>query len=250
MNTVFVQELARFNRLLLKVKTSLVDLVKALKGQVVMSAELEAMGNSIYDGLVPKNWTAVSYPSLKPLAAWMADFLQRLQMFDTWMKSGSPPVYWISGFFFTQSFLTGTKQNFARKYTIPIDEVVFDFEVVPEIDMKTHKDKPDDGCYIYGLYLEGARWGSKENCILEAEPKQLYNFMPVIQIKPCAKKDLPKNKSLYKCPVYKTSTRAGMLSTTGHSTNFVLAIDLRTRTSHPEKFWVRRGVAMLTQLDT
>merc|ERR1712146_205316 len=100
MNTVFVQELVRFNRLLLTVKTSLVELVKALKGQVVMSTELEAMGNKIFDGQVPDNWTKVSYPSLKPLAGWVTDFLERLAMFDKWMKTGAPNVYWISGFYF------------------------------------------------------------------------------------------------------------------------------------------------------
>jgi dynein heavy chain, axonemal len=80
MNTVLQQELLRFNNLIKTVKLSLVQLQKAIKGLVIMSTELDAVSNSLFDNTVPEMWQKVAYPSLKPLGAWITDFVERLKL--------------------------------------------------------------------------------------------------------------------------------------------------------------------------
>lgn len=99
-------------------------------------------------------------------------------------------MFWISGFHFTHSFLTGLKQNFARKYTIPIDDINFNFKVISNPETMDLTVKPTDGALVSGLNIEGCRWDSTNEYIEESNPKVLLSSMPILWIIPCKTADI------------------------------------------------------------
>ena len=122
LSVVLLQEMDRFNKLLLVMRKSLVDLLKAIKGLVVMSQELDRMFASLLNNQVPLLWSQNAYPSLKPLGSWVTDLFERVAFMRNWLVQGEPVCFWLSGFFFPQGFMTGALQNHARKTAIPIDQ--------------------------------------------------------------------------------------------------------------------------------
>lgn len=245
MNTVLVQEVIRYNRLLEVMKDSLINIKKALKGLVVMSDELEALGNSLYDNQVPTLWADKGFLSLKALVSWTSDLNQRIRFLQNWIDEGTPSVFWISGFFFPQAFITGTLQNYARKHTIAIDKLTFEFKYLDHITVNDIKEKPLDGCIVHGIFLEGARWDLNKHMLGECKPKELFADLPLVHFVPkLITEDLPQN--IYNCPLYKVVSRRGTLSTTGHSTNFVMFLEIPTDDS--ENKWTVGGVAAFLAL--
>jgi len=244
MNTVLVQELTRFNGLIAIIHSSLKDIQKAVMGLLLMSAELEEGFNQMFNGVTPEIWIKRSYPSLKPLGSYVNDLVERLKFFQCWVDTVIPVNFWFSGIYFTQAFTTGGSQNFARKYKIPIDTLSFDFLYPPDQDPK---EKPEDGVFTYGVFFEACKWDWNTWEITESDPKVLYVQAPNIHLLPC-KKSETREFPHYDCPCYKISTRKGVLSTTGHSTNFVMYIFVNS--SKEESHWIKRGCAMLTSLDT
>ncbi|KAF0729238.1 hypothetical protein AaE_009393 [Aphanomyces astaci] len=236
----------RFNGLMHVMNTTLENLKRAIKGLVVMSGALERMYTGFLLQKIPKEWEDAGYPCLKPLSSWVEDFFRRLDAIHTWLVDGPPQSYWLPGFFFPQGFMTAVKQVYSREHEIAIDALIVTCEVLSHgVDGVTGP--PAFGCYISGLFMEGARFDRTTMRIGESTPGDLFDRMPIVWLKPMRSIEY-KPKGVYECPLYKTSTRAGTLSTTGHSTNFVVALDIPTKQA-PDH-WIRRGCAMLCMLDT
>ncbi|XP_055860055.1 dynein axonemal heavy chain 6-like isoform X8 [Biomphalaria glabrata] len=260
---VLMQETERFNKLLIIIKTSLEQLKKAIKGFVVMSEELENVYNAFLNNHVPELWARNAYPSLKSLASWVKDLIMRCCFIDSWINNGPPKSFWLSGFFFPQGFLTGTLQNFARKYNQPIDHLSFKFILLPysreealvmeqlrtvkkgeTIPMDQNLDVPDDGVLVHGLYMDGFAWDWDHMTVGDQLKGQMQANLPVMHMDP--RLDYEPDLSLYPAPLYKTAARAGTLSTTGHSTNFVVTVHLPS--SNTQDYWIAKGAALLCQI--
>ncbi|KAM6927306.1 LOW QUALITY PROTEIN: dynein axonemal heavy chain 1 [Xenentodon cancila] len=245
MNAVLIHELLRYNQLLVVISQSLSDVGKALRGLTVMSPQLELTARSLFLNMVPDLWKSKAYPSLKPLASWVSDLLQRIGFLQGWISHGLPPVFWISGVFSPQAFLTGTLQNYARRSGTSVDTVGFDFEVMAK-SVSEISETPPTGCYIHGLFLEGARWDITAGGLTESRPGELYTEMSVIWLIPKPNRKPPAS-GVYLCPIYKTLRRAGTLSSTGRPTSHVGAVELPTDVS--QNHWIKRGVALICALD-
>ena len=223
--TVFLhQELERYSTLLQVVRSSLVELQKALKGQVVMSAALERLCASLLFNAVPALWHQAAYPSLKPLQSWVDDLAERIQCLVQWLQSGAPPCYWLPGFFFPQGFVTAVLQTHARNTRTPIDTLRISTHVLT-LSRDQVVTPPATGAYIHGLQLHGAGWDVERGKLRESTPGQLTVELPVIWLEPVPISSNSGSRAgagIFDCPVYKTSSRAGELSTTGHSTNFIM----------------------------
>jgi dynein heavy chain len=248
MNTVFKQECEKFNRLLKIMTASLKDLRKAVKGLIVMTAEIEAVGKALYTNEQPEMWSKKGPLSLKSLSDWTLDLVQRCGFFMDWFESSkSPIIYWISGFFFPQAYLTAALQNYARKMLFAIDSLSFGFYLMDDVhDPADIKEPPEHGVYAWGIYLEGCRWSREAHLLKDSEPKILFTDIPPLHFQPF--QDREPNPKDYNCPLYKVLTRKGVLLTTGHSTNFVMYVEMKTDQIVDK--WILAGVAAFLALRT
>ncbi|XP_034934334.1 dynein heavy chain 2, axonemal [Chelonus insularis] len=241
LSVVLLQEIARYNILLEKTRTSLRDLQRGIKGLILMSEELEEIFTSLYEGRVPSSWLE-AYPSLKPLGSWTQDLISRVEHFAKWAETTRPPMlFWLAAYTFPTSFLTAVLQTSARLWNISIDSLTWEFNIFTKTEA-TIVEEPTDGVYIRSIFLEGARWDWKNGILIEPTPMQLICDMPVIHFLPC-EQSKKKSKEIYACPCYYYPLRSG----TQHRPSFVVAVDLKSGHESPN-FWVKRGTALLLSL--
>ena len=117
---------------------------------------------------------------------------------------------------------------------------MWDFPV-SNVEEKDITQRPKEGAYVKGLFLEGAGWSYENACLCEPDPMELVYQMPIIHFKPVeAKKS--KAKGMYACPLYLYPLRTG----SRERPSWMLNIDLKSGSAEAE-LWTKRGTALLLE---
>ncbi|KAI5105653.1 dynein heavy chain 5, axonemal isoform X1, partial [Silurus meridionalis] len=232
MNIFLRQEIERMQRVLVLVRNTLTELKLAIDGTIVMSESLRDALDCMYDARVPARWEKASWAS-STLGFWFTELLERNRQFQAWIFEGRPHCFWMTGFFNPQGFLTAMKQEITRANKgWALDRMVLCNEVT-----RWMKDDitapPQEGVYVYGLYLDGASWDRRNCRLVDSKPKVLFEMMPVIRM--YAENNGLKDPRFYSCPIYKKPVRT--------DSNCIAAVDLKT--TQPPEYWILRGVALL-----
>jgi len=244
LNYVLNQEAIRYNRLINIVRSSLTDLMRCMKGEIVMTNQMEEIYNSLYENKVPQIWL-FAYPSIKPFGVWLTDFKVRVTFFSNWVKQGMPSPFLMSAFTSPLSFITALIQKYARKKKIPN---LNDIEMVHEfLSERVAVGSPEDGAYVKGIYIEGAYFDETRQLLLDPLPMKFTHQMPVIHFKPKLKKSGAKEKekdlytNVYNCPCYYYPVR-------GEANSYLFSIGLNCGERNAA-IWLKRGTALLLSLE-
>lgn len=100
------------------------------------------------------------------------------------MNEGEPAVIWLSGLHIPESYLTALVQATCRKNGWPLDRstlytTVTKYRTAEEVTERAHS-----GCFVSGLYLEGASWDLEAACLRRPKPKVLVEELPILKVIP------------------------------------------------------------------
>ncbi|XP_066546047.1 dynein axonemal heavy chain 10 [Amia ocellicauda] len=240
-SVVLLQELERFNRLVSRMARSLAELQRALAGEVGMSSELDEVARALFNGQIPLIWRKLAPDTLKTLGNWMIHFKRRFEQYSSWVEEREPIVMWLSGLHIPESYLTALVQATCRKNGWPLDRSTLYTEVTRYRSEEEVTERPGQGCFVSGLYLEGADWDTERGCLVRSRPKVLVVQLPILKVIPIEAHRLKLQNTL-RTPVYTTSLRRNAMGV-----GLMFESDLFT-TKHMSH-WVLQGVCLCLNAD-
>jgi dynein heavy chain len=122
LNIFLRQEIEQLQHVIGIVRKTMLDMVAAIDGTIIMTADLVNAINMVYDFRVPSKWqfqAGAEISWLTPsLAGWIKGLIDRHYQLDNWLQKGSRPIsFWLTGFYNPQGFLTAVMQEVTRQHS-------------------------------------------------------------------------------------------------------------------------------------
>lgn len=256
LNIFLFQELQSMGVVLDAVRSTLESVRAAAQGTELMTAELEQVFDALTQGRVPTRWVyttggdQVSWTA-PSLGRWYASLLAREAQLRDWLEGGRPPSFWLGGFLNPRGFITAVKQEICRAHAAE-SFLLDDVQVYCHVTKTYHEagtapSPPSDegAALVHGLFVEGARWSTEEQSLVESHAKELFAPMPLVVVSALPQR-LFKVKAAgfgpfggYPAPVYSHTSRT--------SKHHVFTMHLPCRDQRPDH-WVLRGVAVFGEV--
>jgi dynein heavy chain len=239
-----LQEAMRMTDLLVFMKRSLEELTLGLDGALNMSPAMEEVQMGIYKNSVPPSWMkqmSTRVQEVYSLSRWYRDVQERHAQLDKWTMRNieHPKTVWLPGLFNAKALITAVQQVYARANQLPLDVMGFMTQVT-KLSPGDITEYAEEGAYIHGLTMEGARWDVAEGTIKDSKPKELRCLLPVINVVPVTNDKLD-TTGYYMCPVYMNMQRANVYSAQ------VSTFTLKHPEDQPSVKWTLASVALLMQ---
>ena len=235
---VLLQELEAWNRLVTRMAASLDDVARAMAGEIALTDALEDVADSLFNGVLPASWRVLAPATDMRLRAWMAHFDARHMQYARWARTGCEPrVMWLSGLHVPESYLTALVQATCRRHGWALDRCAMSTSVTRFTSEQQlgPADALEDGCYVRGLFLEGATWDAQRGCLARQPPKQLACELPLLKLVPIASERTQGGRS-FRTPVYVTPSRRDAMGAG-------LAFEADLITDEHASLWALQGVA-------
>ena len=200
---------------------------------------------------------------MKNLVFQFSDMLKRVTQLVLWTETlDRPRCLWLPGLFSPSAYLTAILQTTGRMTGWALDKMTTETHITTISEPQGPslvKTQPENGVYVHGLFLEGARWpvgdeveektilGGAEvgGALMDGRLKELLPQLPIVYIRACEVEPsweasgvgyLRHVDGIYECPVYFTTFRGP---------TYVFLATLQT--VDPKSKWVLAGTAVIMQ---
>jgi dynein heavy chain len=171
----------------------------------------------------------------KALSDWLIHFQKRYDQYEDWYKNGEPKVMWLAGLHVPEAYLTALLQTACRSKGWPLDKATLLITVSTYLRANQVMTKPALGCYLSGLYLEGASWDSEKKCLISQHPKELVMELPLLRVTPIEMNKV-RTQAMLKTPMYLTQKRRDAMGVG-------LVQEAYLETPEHNSFWILQVVA-------